>query len=128
MTIIYMKKTVLFLSLPLALLFFSGCGKSSNSTAVDENSPIIFFYGQECPHCQLVEKFIEDNKVGDKVNFSQAEVYHNAASAEIMKKKADLCQIAPQGMGVPFLWAEGKCYIGDQDIIQFFKDKMNASQ
>lgn len=123
-----MKKIILFLFLPLALLFFSGCGQNSSSSAINENAPIIFFYGQECPHCKLVEEFFKENKVEEKMKFAQAEVYHNPANAQIMKKKADLCQIPPDSLGVPFLWAEGKCYIGDKDIIQFFNDKINAEQ
>lgn len=123
-----MKKIILFLFLPLALLLFSGCGKNSSPASADEDSSIILFYGQECPHCKLVEDFLKENKAEEKIKFSQAEVYHNVANAEIMKKKADLCQIAPESLGVPFLWAEGKCYIGDHDAIQFFKDKMNANQ
>jgi len=113
--------TVVFLGLGLIL---AGCGqKNGDAPLVDKNASIIFFYGQECPHCKIVEKYIEENKIAGKVNFSQGEVYHNKKNAEFLVEKAGKCGIDTKSIGVPLLWADDKCYVGQEEVIQFFKDK-----
>lgn len=88
-----------------------------------EQSQIILFYGDGCPHCAKVEKYIEENKVKDKISFAQKEVYHNKNNADEMAGKAKICGLPAGSIGVPFLWDGEKCLIGDQDIIDFFKQK-----
>ena len=65
---------------------------------------IILFYGNGCPHCEIVEKFINDNKpvLTDKVKFDMKEVYNNKNNAEILANKTDICQIPSDQVGVPF--------------------------
>ncbi len=111
--------TAVFLGFGLIL---SGCGQPSGD--VDKNASIIFFYGQECPHCKIVEKYIEENKIAEKVNFSQGEVYHNKNNSAFLAEKAGECGIDTKSIGVPLLWAEGKCYVGDEDVIEFFEEKV----
>jgi len=103
-------------------LVLSGCGK--NSGDVDKNASIIFFYGQECPHCKVVEKYIEENKIKEKVNFSEGEVYHNKNNSAFLAEKAGKCGIDTKSIGVPFLWENDKCYVGQEEVIQFFRDKV----
>jgi glutaredoxin len=120
-----MKKYLLvvcFLSISLVL---AGCGSGSDGETppVDKNASIILFYGQECPHCRIVEKYIEDNKIAEKIDFAQGEVYHNKGNAEFLAEKAGKCGIATDSIGVPFLWSQDKCYVGQEEIVKFFKDK-----
>ncbi|MCL5017157.1 MAG: hypothetical protein M1155_00625 [Patescibacteria group bacterium] len=89
-----------------------------------EKNPIIFFYGQECPHCALVEQFIKENNVADKVSFEEKEVYHDPQNASELAEKANSCGIATNSIGVPFLWDGKNCIIGDQPVIDFFKQKI----
>lgn len=103
-------------------LILSGCGQPSGD--VDKNASIIFFYGQECPHCKIVEKYIEENKIKEKVNFSEGEVYHNKNNSTFLAEKAGKCGIDTKSIGVPLLWADEKCYVGDKDVIEFFKNKV----
>lgn len=122
------KHIVLFSIVTLAVVFLSGCtfGKDKSSVApVEDNSPLIFFYGEECPHCKNVEKFFEENKVAEKIQFSQREVYHNEANSALLLEKAEACKIAADGVGVPFLWNNGECIVGDESIINFFRDRIN---
>ncbi|MFZ2975287.1 MAG: hypothetical protein WA055_01480 [Candidatus Moraniibacteriota bacterium] len=111
--------TAVFLGFSLIL---SGCGQ--NSGDVDKNASIIFFYGQECPHCKIVEKYIEENKIKEKVDFSEGEVYHNKNNSAFLAEKAGKCGIDTKSIGVPLLWADDKCYVGDKDVIEFFKNKI----
>lgn len=92
---------------------------------VRTDTPIVFYFGETCPHCKLVEEFIEKNDVKSKVKFSEKEVYHNKDNANEAVAKAALCGIDKKDLGVPFLWDGEKCYIGDEKIINFFKEKIN---
>lgn len=90
----------------------------------DENQ-IIFFYGDGCPHCAIVEEFIKENRVSEKIAFSTKEVYNNRNNSKQLEEKATACGMPTDSIGVPFLWDGEKCLVGDQDIIEFFKSKIN---
>jgi hypothetical protein len=91
------------------------------------STEIILFYGNGCPHCALVEKFLIDNKVAEKIAIAQKEVYSDQVNAALLGDKAHACGLDTNSIGVPFLWdgPTGKCLVGDQDIINYFKQKIN---
>lgn len=88
---------------------------------------IVYFYGQGCPHCANVEKFLEENNVEGKIQFEKKEVYSNKGNANLLilvaKKK---CKLPENEIGVPFLWDGSKCLVGDGNIINFFKQKIQG--
>lgn len=88
-----------------------------------EESQIILFYGQGCPHCAIVEDYIRENNIKNKVSFEEKEVYYNQNNANDLAQKAKACGIPTDSIGVPFLWDGEKCYVGDQEIIDFFNKK-----
>lgn len=92
---------------------------------------IVLFFGDGCPHCANVDKFVQDNNVEGKVNFTKLEVPFGgknsttlSANAGLMVQLAQRCNLdTANGVGIPFLWdGESKCYTGDVDIINFFKN------
>ena len=91
-----------------------------------EQGQITLFYGDGCPHCAIVEEYIEENKIQDKISFVQKEVYYNQSNAKELEAKAKICELPSDSIGVPFLWDGEKCLIGDQEIINFFKQKING--
>ena len=107
-----------FLILVVFVLVGAGC------TQKPEPQGIILFVGDGCPHCANVEDLISKNNVKDKIPFVTLEVYHNQDNANLMAKKAQLCGIPLDSMGVPFLWDGAKCFSGDKDIIDFFQEKI----
>jgi len=127
--------TILF----IAVLFFSFFALSreknkeqkseekAKSAQVQTESQIILFYGDGCPHCALVEKYIQENKIQDKVSFVQKEVYHNQNNAQELANKAKACGLSINSIGVPFLWDGTKCFIGDKDIINYFSTKLSPN-
>jgi glutaredoxin-related protein len=120
-----MKKYILVACFLGVSLVLAGCGNGGGETpAVDRSAEIVLFYGQECPHCKIVEKYIEDNEITEKVTFAQAEVYHNKSNADFLAEKAGKCGFDEKLIGVPFLWEKDKCYVGQEEVIQFFKDKI----
>jgi len=86
---------------------------------------IILFYGDGCPHCVRVEEFIESNQIKEKISFSQKEVYNDRKNSDELMDKARICGISINSIGVPFLWDGTKCFVGYQDVIEFFKLKIN---
>jgi glutaredoxin len=126
-----MKKKILFLMLlgifvivAGGFYFLRGNKKtSSNSTS----STIILFYGIGCPHCAKVEQFIKENRIKEKITFEEKEVYFNKENARQLVEVAQKCGFNENEIGVPFLWdrENQKCIVGDEPIINFFKEKLN---
>lgn len=120
-----MKKQIIWIlgaAIVIVLGYFAFTARQPAST--NDAQGIVLYYGDGCPHCANVDKFIEENKVGEKVSFEKKEVFNNRANARDMGSKAKMCKIdTTSGMGVPFLWDGEKCYQGDVDVINFFKSK-----
>lgn len=109
----------------LGLFILSGCGNGPE-VATDDSATILF-YGEECSHCKVVEKYVADNNVKEKVIFSEREVSHDKSNASFMVARQRSCKLDEKSVGaVPFLWTAEKCYLGQDEIINFFKDKVNA--
>lgn len=131
------KKIIIPTILFIAVLIFSFFALSqersknqslNNEPAKEENqstSQIILFYGDGCPHCKIVEEYINENNIQNKISFIQKEVYYNQNNASELETKAKICGLPTDSIGVPFLWDGERCLIGDQDIIDFFKQKTN---
>lgn len=96
---------------------------NQNAGPVNPTDEIIYFYGETCPHCIELNKFLEENKIAEKVNFSKKEVWSNKTNAAEMEKKAQECGIQREGMGVPFVYARGKCYVGTPNAEALFKQE-----
>lgn len=97
--------------------------ESDSSVAPKTQEEIILFYGDGCPHCAIVEEFIKENKIDEKISFSQKEVYFNKQNSSKLVEKAQICGFDTDSIGVPFLWDGTGCLVGDQDIVDFFKLK-----
>ena len=101
--------------------------KLENDILSSVKDKTIFFYGDGCPHCANVEKFFQDNNIESKVQFEKQEVFNNKQNSYLMTIIATKkCNISENNLGVPFLWdgPDSKCVLGDQDIINFFKQKI----
>jgi len=88
---------------------------------IKEESNIILFYSEYCPHCLVVKEYIQENKIEDKISFEMKDSNQNT---ELLFEKANICGIDQDYVGVPFLFDGEKCFLGDKDIIDFFESKM----
>ena len=121
-----MDKPVIFIILGIILLgigFWAWQADIFNSKPVVIPDGIILFYGDGCPHCENVEKYISDNKVEEKVSFTRLEVWKDTANQKILLKVAEKCGISADTVGIPFLFDGTNCMTGDEDAIKFFKEK-----
>lgn len=97
---------------------------SSNKTAQIEAKSMILYYGDTCPHCKEVEEYIKTNGLDKKLSIIQKEVYQNQGNALQLTNRAKECGLpTDQGVGVPFMWFEGKCYQGTPDIEKLLAEK-----
>lgn len=123
--------TILFIAVLIFSFFAISREKNRNQTSegeikAEENkeeNQIILFYGDGCPHCEIVEEYIEKNNIYDKVSFSRKEIYYNKENSKEIGEKAKICGVPANSIGVPFLWDGEKCLMGDRDIIDFFRQK-----
>jgi glutaredoxin len=119
----------------LAIIVLGSKGKSNDTARMKNNQSLpetveinkkipIFFYGNTCPHCADVERWMEENKIEEKIEIVKKEVYDNKTNAEELVKSAKSCGLDTSAIGVPFLYTpEGKCLIGTPDIENYLKAK-----
>jgi glutaredoxin len=125
------KKTIAILVGTLVVvggLIYWGVQDSKQSDVSDDPNAIVYYYGEGCPHCKVVQEFLDANNIAEKVSFEKKEVWSNRTNAKEMERRAKVCNVKPEGMGVPFVYGgDGKCYIGEPDVTQFFKTKSGMS-
>lgn len=105
----------------------SNTSKNVSADTLVDNPVAILFYGDGCPHCAKVEKWLSDNKVAEKVKFNVLEVWKNQDNSKLLSQKAEACGISDENsIGVPFLYdiANNKCLSGETDVENFFKSKI----
>lgn len=121
------KKTIAILLGTLAVvggLIYWGLQDGKQSQVTDDPSAIVYYYGEGCPHCKVVNDFLEANNIAEKVSFEKKEVWSDKTNASELERRAKVCDVKPEGMGVPFVYGgDGKCYIGEPEVIGFFKTK-----
>jgi hypothetical protein len=83
----------------------------------------VYFYGNTCPKCKDLQDFIDKNKLEEKITIIKKEVYSNQANALMLSKVAEKCNIKSSEIGVPFMYFEGKCLIGEPDIKSLLSKK-----
>ena len=101
----------------------------NESERAADDRQITLYYGDGCPHCAIVDSFLENNRIAEKITLAKKEVYHNQQNSLEMIEKGRTCGLVVAGeranLGVPFLWTGEKCLLGDQGIIDFFRQELN---
>lgn len=100
---------------------------STKTKTLESNIPI-FFYGATCPHCADVEEWMRKNKIEEKIKVIKKEVYNNQTNAKEMVEAAKKCGLSTESIGVPFLYNQGKCFIGTPDVIDFLAQKAGVEK
>lgn len=82
-----------------------------------------YFWGNGCPHCEVVAEFMDSWEEKDKINLQKFEVWYDDANSELMKEKAEnVCNLSKNELTVPLLITPDQvCLIGDEPIIEYFK-------
>jgi len=93
----------------------------------------LLFYGADCPHCKIVEDYIVKNNIDKIVKYTKLEVPFNSktsaeleANAVLAIQLAKSCKLSTiNGVGIPFLYDGKNCILGQDDVINFFKNAAN---
>lgn len=94
-----------------------------------ENPDLVFYWGDGCPHCKNVEKWLAENNSDNKLKINYKEVYDNKNNqTEFYNTAKQYCpEIIDNGnIGVPTGYdpVSKKCIQGDTPIIDFLSDKL----
>jgi len=96
---------------------------------VYDNPDLVFYWGNGCPHCENVEKWLNENNKDKKIKVNYKEVYYNKDNQTTLYNTAK--QYCPEiiengGIGVPtsFDPSTKKCLQGDNPIIEFLTSKL----
>lgn len=110
--------SVLFVSTLLGFAIFY-----PKSPKVMDN--FVLYYGNTCPHCIALEEYMKTNNIEAKLpeRLIKKEVFENRINSNELVDRAASCGINDlQQVGVPFLWHDGKCYIGQPDAQKHLDD------
>ncbi len=115
--------------LGVAIVGIVAWGMTSNNAnaPVTEVTGTVYYYGAECPHCKKINEFLEENNIAEKVTFTKKEVWHDRGNAKEMTQAATQCNLKKEEIGVPFIFDNGTCFIGEPDVRKFFSDKAGLS-
>lgn len=92
----------------------------AQNVLAQENQAVLY-YGNGCPHCAEVEDFIKNNTFDFSIE--QKEIYQNKINAEEFNHVCAEEGISLMNRGVPLLYAENECFIGDKQIISYLSAK-----
>ncbi|MFA4999253.1 MAG: glutaredoxin domain-containing protein [Parcubacteria group bacterium] len=83
------------------------------------NGEMVLYYTVTCPHCKNVEEFIDENEVSGvtKKEISMSQV----AADELYDRLVGCGEDVSQGLPVPVLWESGKCFVGEDEAINYLK-------
>lgn len=97
---------------------------------VYDDPDLVFYWGNGCPHCENVERWLDENNQDKKLKLNYKEVYYNQDNQKALYDTAK--QYCPEiiengGIGVPtgFDPVNQKCLQGDTPIIEFLTSKLD---
>ncbi|MDD5099190.1 MAG: hypothetical protein PHP35_02505 [Candidatus Colwellbacteria bacterium] len=82
---------------------------------------IYLYYSDFCPHCKTVENYIVESDISSRLKIVSKEVSQSKENASELYLRAGECGYKVEEVGVPMLLAGGKCFMGDQPIIDYFE-------
>ena len=118
-----MKKVFVLLS--FILLIFSAVNiKQDNMGAQTQaaSSGNYLFYGNGCAHCAKVSKYFQENGILEKHNIGKKNISGNAEYSSEFTKICQDSGFPLDERGIPMLYFEGQCLMGDKPIIDFFEN------
>ena len=80
---------------------------------------VTLFYSAKCMHCRHVEAFLKKNRL--TIHIKKLDVLKTRQNLLGLVKAAEKCGFQTKTLEIPFLWTGSKCFVGDKDVIHFFK-------
>lgn len=124
-----MKRYFPLILIIIALLtyFFINSKKVSSPPISNSEADLIVYWGEGCPHCENVKKFVKENNLDSKIKILYKEVYNNTGNQKELESTVQKCPEidSSRGIGVPLAFdtKNSKCLYGDTPIIEWLKTK-----
>jgi glutaredoxin len=101
--------------------------KTNTENPLNTTDTMILFYGYTCSHCKAVEEYITENNLESKLNSKdlkiiRKEIYKDVDNRLEFENIAKFCKLSDSQKGVPFLFYNQECYIGDTDVLVLLDD------
>lgn len=122
-----MKKILFWLCI-LSLVILSSCGKQNSSDIINPDARFLYFYGATCPHCQELNKKVEEQDLFSFITVEKREVYYNNTNREIFLGVAE--KVGAEDPGVPFVVdrTTGEYAVGVTPALELFKKWLIPAQ
>ena len=123
-----MKKFLIIIVLAIIAIFsYKKFSTPATPLIPDNQADLILFWGEGCPHCEVVKKYIDQNGLNSKLKIVQKEIYYNKTNQQLLTDTVKKCPEinSSAGIGVPLGFApqENKCLYGDTPITDWLKAK-----
>jgi glutaredoxin len=119
-------KKVVTVFMVISIVFIAGL--YYYSLQVERSSGMTFYYGITCPHCKIVEEYMNEVNATSVLDIEMKEVYENSVNAAELQKVAKKCGINGDSIGVPLLYFNGECYVGDVDAKEIIRVEMEKAK
>jgi hypothetical protein len=79
----------------------------------------ILYYSLTCSYCKNVSEYIKNNEI---TGILEKEISVDQANAnELYERMVQCGEDVSDGLHIPVLWAEGKCFVGETEAIDYLK-------
>lgn len=117
-----MNKTILS-NIFLAILVLFIAGALTYSIIRSKSQPIgdlSLYVTQNCPHCEIIKKYLTVNNLIDKYNIEIKDTGESAENINELMLYSTNCELDLGTVGVPLLYESGNCYMGEDEIMDYF--------
>lgn len=120
-----MKKILAVLA--LTLVFLSSCGKSSSVDIINPDAEYLYFFGATCPHCQELNRRLDEAELLPLIPVEKREVYFNNENREMFLALVE--EIQPERDGVPFVYDKltGQVAVGVDPAFELLTSRLEGN-
>lgn len=119
-----MKK---FLLLLIAWIFLISCTSEKSSTdIVNPDAEFLYFYWATCPHCQELNRMLEEGDYLSKISLEKREVYYNDVNRDSFLEVTQKLGLSEKDTWVPFVLEKstGKFVTGVTPAFELLTSKL----
>jgi len=99
-----MKKILLFLAAWLLLVSCNQIDTTTSSTdIINPDARYLYFYGATCPHCQELNRQLEEGDYISKISVEKREIYFNTVNQQSFSDVWDKLGLSDRDRSVPFV-------------------------
>lgn len=89
-------------------------------------SDMIYYCNSVDDFCLNMDKYFAENSIDEKILITKKDILTDPAVLKERDFQASGCDLDDNRIGIPFLYAEGKCYVGEAEVKSFFKKKLGG--